>query len=192
MKALLCLSDSILSLVFFAPLVISYWRGCWQIMDVILFPNNELHSLLASLCIGILCEILFGLTQNVLTKLSNIKKCSILFVILSRTYTIIYCICSVNHWRGVWMSWDYLTGISWQSGLISAFFGLFMLALTRGVKNILAPPFILIPDYRECYFLIHTQFKTTVSDGTLYHGLLKRREVFMILLFDISERYIWN
>lgn len=34
--------------------VIAFWRGAWGLLDLYLFPNNELVSLLISMLIGVL------------------------------------------------------------------------------------------------------------------------------------------
>ena len=33
--------------------IVAVWRGVWGLMDIYLFPNNELLSLISSLIIGI-------------------------------------------------------------------------------------------------------------------------------------------
>lgn len=161
--AFLCFIDSFLSIVIFSPIVVGYWRGCWQLMDRGLLPENPRYSLWASLAIGLGSGLLFGLLQDVLTKALLRSDFSLLFFIVSRVYTVIYCIGCVNHWRGVWMAWDIYTGTSWESGAASAGIGLLLLAVTRGLKNILAPPFVVVPDHKEHYFSITTLFKTKVS-----------------------------
>jgi len=46
--------------------IISFWRGIWGLMDVYLFPNNDVLSFSISILIGIL--ILY-MTKHLLTSL---------------------------------------------------------------------------------------------------------------------------
>ncbi|XP_045112990.1 uncharacterized protein LOC123505576 [Portunus trituberculatus] len=156
---LLGLLDSLLSIFVFAPLVVFYWRGCWQLMDTYLFPENQLYSTFTSLGIGVLSGLLFCLIQGPLASLCDHSRRPILHLLISRFYTLIYCVCVVNHWRGVWNVWDFYTGTSWQSGATSFGIGLLALALTRGLKNILAPPFLVVPDHPVGYFSVPTLFQ---------------------------------
>lgn len=159
---LLAVLDSILSIFVFSPLVVGYWRGCWQLMDIFLFPDNKLYSVLTSLGIGLLSGLLFCLIQGPLNSLCDHNRRPIIHLLISRIYSIIYSVCVVNHWRGVWSFWDLYTGISWQSGASSFGIGLLTLALTRGLKNILAPPFLVVPDHPTGYFDVPTLFKAEV------------------------------
>ena len=158
--------DALLSIFVFAPLVVGYWRGCWQLMDIYLFPENKLYSTVTSLGIGVLSGLLFCLIQDPLTSLCDHTKRPVLYLVISRLYTLVYCVCVVNHWRGVWSLWDLYTGTSWQSGATSFSFGLLALALTRGLKNILAPPFLVVPDHPVGYFDVPTLFKAEVCPAT--------------------------
>ena len=46
--------------------IISFWRGVWKLMDVYLFPNNDVLSFSISILIGVL--ILY-MTKHLLTSL---------------------------------------------------------------------------------------------------------------------------
>ena len=161
--SLFCLIDSSLAIFVFAPLVVGYWRGCWQLMDIFLFPQNAYLSLYSSIAIGLGFGVFFGLAQNCLARSFPVGRRKWLFVFLSRLYTMIYCVVCVNHWRGIWLLWDNYHGLSWQSGATSAGVGLLSLALTRGLRNILAPPFLTFPDGRDGYFAVPTLFNAKVS-----------------------------
>lgn len=169
---LLAVLDSILSIFVFSPLVVGYWRGCWQLMDVFLFPDNQLYSVLTSLAIGLLSGLLFCLIQGPLNSLCDHNKRPIIHLLISRLYTLVYSVCVVNHWRGVWSGWDLFTGTSWQSGATSLGIGLLTLALTRGLKNILAPPFLVVPDHPTGYFDVPTLFKAEVCCVSTPHDAL--------------------
>lgn len=46
--------------------IISFWRGCWHLMDVYLFPNNELVSAIVSILLGVL---ILSSTKNLINHL---------------------------------------------------------------------------------------------------------------------------
>lgn len=154
----LCVLDNFLSLVVVSTLVVSYWRGCWQLMDLFLFSGNPKLSVYSSLIIGVVPGMIFCLLQQQLERVLDVNKRPFLYGLGSRLYTVIYSITCVNHWRGVWQLWDVYTGTSWQSGAISTALGIFILIITRGLKNILAPPFVICPDTPEGYFHVPTLF----------------------------------
>ncbi|KAK4291329.1 hypothetical protein Pmani_035825 [Petrolisthes manimaculis] len=162
---LLTVVDSILSIFVFAPLVVFYWRGCWQLMDLLLLPDNKLLSVVTSLAIGFSFGLFFCLFQGPLNRVFDHSRRPRLHLLASRIYTSIHCVSCVNHWRGVWQMWDLYTGVSWQSGATSLGIGLLTLAFTRGLKNILAPPFIVVPDHPDGYFNAPTLFGAQVGQG---------------------------
>jgi len=51
--------------LFIAIAVIAFWRGAWGLMDLYLFPGNELYSYVASAVLGLLLLYLndFKLTE---------------------------------------------------------------------------------------------------------------------------------
>jgi len=46
--------------------IISFWRGCWHLMDLYLFPSNPLVSSLISIALGIL---ILSSTKNLIKHL---------------------------------------------------------------------------------------------------------------------------
>jgi len=46
--------------------IISFWRGCWHLMDTYLFPNNPLLSSLISIFLGVL---ILSSTKNLIKHL---------------------------------------------------------------------------------------------------------------------------
>ena len=155
--------DSVISITLISPLVVGYWRGFWQLMDLFLWPSYILGSVLTSLLIGINGHLLFLFSQNHIKRFfDRIQTKKILCWILSRLYTVVFAIFCVNHWRGVWQLWDLYTGVSWQSGAVSTALGVLLLVISRGVKNLVAPPFMIVPDCLQNYFEVPTLFTAQV------------------------------
>nr|XP_053627644.1 uncharacterized protein LOC128685133 [Cherax quadricarinatus] len=180
--------DSLFSILVFAPLVVGYWRGCWQLMDQFLLPNNKQLSVATSLAMGVISGLLFCLLQRQLDVLFDHSRRPSLHLLASRLYTCVYCVCCVNHWRGVWAAWDLYTGISWQSGATSFGIGLTTLALTRGLKNILAPPFIVVTDHPTGYFHVPTLFSAQKDQC----GYFLLDSVFTVVVTGSLVVFVWR
>jgi len=88
----------------------SYWRGMWYILDDNLFPDNPLHSAVASLGLGS-----FGLAfgQGAIARKAEYyarkeaAKLPFYYTPMARFVTL-YCVATscVLVWRGAWMGWD--------------------------------------------------------------------------------------
>lgn len=84
------------------PLVVGYWRGTWNLSSEYLFPQNKLHSLIASLVLGIIGHLVFTIFQDTFKGLFDPNEHRLSFYIGSRLYTSIFAIICVNTWRGGW------------------------------------------------------------------------------------------
>lgn len=102
-KYLLHILDTIFASFIIGPLVVSYWRGTWNLSARYLFPHDLLHSSFSSLIIGILGHLVFTIFQDTFKGLFNPNKHRLTFYIGSRLYTSIFAIICVNTWRGGWM-----------------------------------------------------------------------------------------
>ncbi|XP_069170195.1 uncharacterized protein fusl [Procambarus clarkii] len=182
------LLDSFLSIFVFAPLVVGYWRGCWQLMDEFLLPGHKQLSVATSFAMGVFSGMLFCLLQRPLNTFCNHSRRPSLHLLVSRLYTSVYCVCCVNHWRGVWAAWDLYTGISWQSGATSMGIGLLTLAITRGLKNILAPPFIVVTDHPTGYFNVPTLFRAEKD----HYGYFILDTVFTVVVTGSLVVFVWR
>lgn len=164
--------DAAVALFFVSPLVVAYWRGCWQLMDLLLFPENVTASVFSSVCIGIVAHLVLCVAQDFLAKNFSPGRSMVLFLLVSRLYNIVFSIACVNHWRGIWQAWDLYTGTTWHSGLLTLFLGFLLLVVTSSVGNILAPPFVTVPDKPQGFFrtptLFDAKFNTQVSKCYLY------------------------
>jgi len=151
--------DTILSLCFVAPLVVGYWRGTWELLNLFLYKSEPITSCWISLAFGCSTLCLATWLQNGLQSII-VQQSGCIFFILSRLYTIIYCLANVNHWRGVWDTLDLYTGVGWASASWSLGIGISGLILLRAFRNILAPPALIAVDGPEEYFTYPTMFRT--------------------------------
>jgi hypothetical protein len=84
------------------PLVVSYWRGTWNLSSEYLFPYDKLHSAFASLVIGVMGHLIFTIFQSTFKTLFNPAEHRLTFYVGSRLYTSIFAVICVNTWRGGW------------------------------------------------------------------------------------------
>ncbi|XP_076060917.1 transmembrane protein fuseless [Oratosquilla oratoria] len=186
--ALLAVLDSLFSILVVSPLVVGYWRGTWQLMDIYLLPGNKAMSVWTSLAIGLFCGLFFCFLHEPMTRCFDHERRPQLHLLMARLYTFVFCVGCVNHWRGVWAAWDLYTGTSWQSGVTSAGIGLLTLGICRGLKNILAPPFVIIPDHPRGYFDFPTMFEAK-KDRCFYFVL---DTLFTVVLVSSLVVFVWR
>lgn len=147
-----------------APCVIAYWRGTWELMGVLLFPNSLPFSALASFVIGGVGHFLFTITQNFFKDHIHPDKRRLTYYAVSRLYTAVFGIVCVNMWRGAWMICDWLTSID-SLAIISVvtLVALLFLIGTRTLRNLGAAPYTVTMDHKSDYFEVDTMFKIPVS-----------------------------
>lgn len=165
-ELLLEVLDVLLTCLVVAPCVIAYWRGTWELMGVILFPDSLPFSALASFVIGGLGHFLFTITQNFFKDHIHPDKRRLTYYAVSRLYTAIFGIVCVNMWRGAWMICDWLTSID-SLVIISVvtLVALLFLIGTRTLRNLGAAPYTVTMDHKTDYFEVDTMFKISVSEG---------------------------
>ena len=109
--ALLTTLDILLSTVLISPLVVSYWRGTWGLMDLFVFPDRPDYSSYVSLFSGLVGILVFTLAQHRLENCLHPDKHRLLYYIVSRLYTAVFAFCCVNSWRGAFKLLDLYTGV---------------------------------------------------------------------------------
>jgi len=108
---LLFIIDNIVCGLVIGPLTTTYWRGTWLLLDVYLFPNDQLIS--AWTCtavsnVGLLCLVYLQKPLGKWIRLDN----PLHWIFGYHLYTYILGGLNVCHWRGIWYLLDYYTGIS--------------------------------------------------------------------------------
>lgn len=153
--------DISISSVVIAPCVIAYWRGTWQLMELILCPQYTGTSALISFALGCLGHMFFTLCQNCFKRSFDPDKRRLTYYLGSRGYTAIFGIICVNMWRGVWNLCDFLTSrTSLGVIVILTLIAVCLLIATRTSRNLTAAPFVVVVDSRQMYFDISTFFHT--------------------------------
>lgn len=161
-SALLEVLDSIFSCFVVAPLVISYWRGTWNLAEVYLFPGNKIKSSVASLIIGIVGHLVFTIGQGFLRDKFNPNRHRLTFYCASRLYTSIFGVICVNCWRGGWQLIDHYTARNMTTILSITIIAIVIMMLLKALRNVTATPFVVVNDDSHEYFDVPTMYKKSV------------------------------
>ncbi|CAL4059014.1 unnamed protein product [Meganyctiphanes norvegica] len=185
--------DNLISIFVITPLVVAYWRGCWGLCDIYIYPSDIVMSTFLSTAIGIILGILLCVSAKTLEKIYIYEDHPFKYILLSRTYIFIYCFASINQWRGVWELWDQYTGISCESAIFSTALGVLLLLATRSFNNAMwAVPLYVCTDNSEEMYDIPTIFKKK-NDKFQYQLLDVTYTVALVLnLIIFVWRGIWT
>lgn len=155
--------DVLFSSLIVAPAVINYWRGTWNLMAYVLFPNNMFLSAVASSVLAAIGNFVLGFCQEKFSRTFHPDKHRATFYIFSRFYSMVFGLISVNSWRGIWMLMDQYVPYKVSLLLLITGTSLLILALCKGLRNISSQPFGLSTDHSKGYFVIPTMFKSSVG-----------------------------
>ncbi|XP_005189398.2 uncharacterized protein LOC101888447 [Musca domestica] len=186
--------DVLLSCFVVAPCVIAYWRGTWELIGVLIFPQNIPLSALCSFLIGGIGHFVFTLTQRFFIDHIHPDKHRLTYYVISRCYTFVFGIVCVNMWRGSWVLCDWLTSASSLIiiCIVTSVAVLFLIA-TRTVRNLGAAPYSVIMDHKSDYFDVETMFKIA---GFQQPGLYVMDTLFSIFVIGtlvvIAWRGLWG
>lgn len=165
--AFLVFLDVMFSSVIAAPVVVAYWRGSWNLMNIALFPvephEKPIMSAITSMLIGTIGHFVFYYYQGKFSKTFHPDKHRITYMIFSRIYTAIYGIVCVNGWRGGWTLMDiYITNKTVPMYFSILMISCVLLAFCKCLRNITASPFAISTDHSKDYFAVPTMFKSSV------------------------------
>lgn len=163
--------DFMLNLLIFATLVVFYWRGTWNLIDIYFLPGQTARNAWGSFGIGHGVMLTATLAQGYLKKIDSRKR--LLFIVISRIYTYFVAFGSVSQWHGVWLVYDFYAGTSWLSAFSSFIIGSFFLIVFRSYSNVFAPPLVIGHDTNtRGYFTVTTRLGDKV--GNFFHISLIR------------------
>lgn len=154
--------DSLFSSFVVAPLVVSYWRGTWNLADKYLCPQNKIQSAVASLIIGIIGHLVFTIFQGFFRNHFNPNQHRLTFYCGSRLYTSIFGVVCVNCWRGGWQLIDHYTARDMKTILAITIVAIIALIALRALRNVTATPFVVVTDHSREYFDVPTMYKKSV------------------------------
>lgn len=160
--AFLVLLDVLFSSIIAAPVVIAYWRGVWNMMQFILYPDNPVYSAIGSCFIGLIGHLTFFYAQNYLGKTFHPDKHRLTFMVVSRIYTLVYGFICVNGWRGPWALLDIYSTPDIPTLIGITVVGSVLLVFCKGLRNISSTPFGVSTDHSKDYFVAPTMFKANV------------------------------
>ncbi|XP_059617632.1 uncharacterized protein LOC132262382 isoform X2 [Phlebotomus argentipes] len=181
--------DTMLSTLIVGPLVISYWRGTWNLMDLYLFAERPVISAFASLVIGIVGHLVFTLCQDTLKTHIHPNRHRVAYYISSRIYTALYGVICINGWRGGWQLIDCYTSHKVPTVLLLTIPPAFCLAALKTLRNLSAAPFTISIDAPNEYFDIQTMFKTSGARQPLYYVL---DCCFSVLIIGSLVVFVWR
>ncbi|XP_052131446.1 uncharacterized protein LOC127751640 [Frankliniella occidentalis] len=154
--------DSLLALHVIAPLVISCWRGLWELFG--LFP--DVYPPWAQAVFGSVLHTLLALTRDVFMRTFDCRRYPepgrSLIKVLTRCYTWVFATACISHWRGTWFLLDMLGVDATKVVLIWALAALLMLG-TRSLRNTMAPPLVVGSDGPDFCFTFTHMFRSDVS-----------------------------
>lgn len=151
--------DAALSTAVITPVVVTYWRITWNLMDIYVVPGDRASSTVASLAIGFFGLFVFTLVQHRLKSYLRPRKHTVMYYVLSRSYTAAFAYSCVNSWRGVWDAMDMVTGTRAPVLAASVALSICTLASMRTLRNIIAPPIAILTDNYDGYFEVPTLFR---------------------------------
>ena len=108
---LLYIVDNLLSAIVVGPLVVFYWRGTWELLNVYLFPGDQAASGWTCSAIGNVGLVCLVYLQEPLARWLRLDN-KLHWMFGYHLYTYVMGALNVCHWRGVWVLLDHYTGIS--------------------------------------------------------------------------------
>ncbi|XP_060863733.1 uncharacterized protein LOC132940260 isoform X2 [Metopolophium dirhodum] len=158
--------DAALSTAVITPIVVTYWRITWKLMDIYILPGHQVWSTIASVGIGFIGLFIFTLFQHRFKGYLKPRKHTVIYYVMSRSYTAAFAYSCVNSWRGIWNIMDEVTGTRPPVIAASVVIGICSLASMKTLRNIIAPPIAILTDNYDGYFEVPTLFRIGVRDGT--------------------------
>uniref|UniRef100_A0A182NTS8 Uncharacterized protein n=1 Tax=Anopheles dirus TaxID=7168 RepID=A0A182NTS8_9DIPT len=153
--------NNIYAALVIGPLVICHWRGTWNMLDMLLFPHDEVLRMLTLLTVGFVGHLTFMLLQAKLQRWLDVSERPVAFYLWSRLYTYVYgsiCVCT---WRGGWILIDRYSPPTMMFFLEASLVALLLLSSVQSFCNVAGAPFV--NDSPDGYFDVPTYFKTKVS-----------------------------
>lgn len=163
--AFLTFLDMAFASVIITPLVVTHWRGSWNLSRMFLFPEDLLYSGIASISIGIIGQFIFTYYQDTLTNYFHPDKRRLTYMFVSRFYTLFYGFIGINSWLGMWDILDFYCPVDCYTLTMLTLITAILLMICKGLRNVQSPPFGISTDNSEDYFVVVTMFKSSVRNS---------------------------
>ncbi|XP_020606174.1 uncharacterized protein LOC110044940 [Orbicella faveolata] len=127
----------ILILFLITPAVVNYWRGTWYILDLFVFPNDEVLSAWVTVTASFGAIFLIMLVEDYIKEFLDEKKARKgLYLVLFYPLAFL----SVTSWRGLWMMLDLYTTTALTSAIVSHVVGFFIVLALKTTYSLIAIP----------------------------------------------------
>ncbi|XP_040165325.1 uncharacterized protein LOC120901439 isoform X1 [Anopheles arabiensis] len=191
-KRLLHLGDSLFSLFLITPMVVAHWRGTWGWMDL----NGSHFPGWLCFVLGATLHTTFALLREPLNAALTLARAapksrwsSVKRWLVNRMYTYAFSMACLMHWRGGWNVMELYFAFNLLPALSISAICLVGLVLSKSVRNLLAPPFIILTDRKEAMFSFPTRFR---MKGSKDPGLYVLDCMFSVLVIGSLVVFVWR
>lgn len=155
--------DTLFALIVVAPLVVIFWSTTWKLYDIFILPEQPFLSGAVSWLFGFSGQIVLMFHQDTIKNLLNFGNRNVLNVIVLKMYALFLGHTFVSFWRGVWSSVDATSSKDVGVVILNITQNIITLMVMRSFRNTLVPPFIVLTDKPDQYYM-RTLLRKTVSD----------------------------
>lgn len=181
--------DMIVATILVTPLVIGQWRGTWMLAEYYRFPSW------ACFLTGTILHFMFALLKDILqdyfsrTREKYMTLSPVILFIVSRTYTWVFGVACISHWRGAWMMMDEYSGRQIGPVIAVTLVSLAILSAMKTLRNINTSPFSINVDGLEPGFTFPTMFRTS---GSREASLYVLDCLFSVLIVGTLVVFVWR
>jgi len=179
----LCVADFFWSGCVVAPLVVTYWRGTWDLLEDWVYPapsNDTLQlrgvdkaeswrayygQLTGITCylLGLFIRIGLDLTKYHLKEMIE-GRSRWVRALVSWLYVALFAIAGVAFWRGIWTLMTKDVGLGPAQLLVIMVLGLVLILSMKAGKSLLSTPLVIAVDRHEDIWAYSNYFKKTPTD----------------------------
>jgi hypothetical protein len=165
----LYVTDVLLSIFVFSPLVAFYWYSTWTLLDLYFIPNNKNLSNILSSLIGLLIILLFYMFEKRLFNLysyfktQNTRLGRICLFGMRVIYVYVMGLAIICQWRGMWNLFDAYYFNDTRSQISLSILALTYFCLTRSTRCLIVTPFGLFVDDVDKFFDTDTESRHRVK-----------------------------
>jgi len=149
------------SAIVVAPVVVIYWRGTWDLLADLVYPNNVQHPATQRQISGLVCylaglvtRIVMDMVKGSLQKFLEDKE-EIIMKVVSWLFTALYALAGVSFWRGVWFLMKMDVGVNPVKLFIILSVSIAVLFYTGVSRSLIASPLGITLDTKAAAF--HTK-----------------------------------